>query len=66
MKHVTGGKMEGKIEVTARRERRRKQLPDDIKDKIRYCKLKDEAPEDTLWGTRFGSSYGPVVRQTSE
>jgi len=66
MKYITGGKIEGRIEVTARRERRRKQLLDDLKDKIRYCKLKDEALEDTLWKTRFGRSCEPVVRQTSE
>jgi len=31
--------------VTGIRERRRKHLPDDLKGKIGYCKLKDEAPE---------------------
>jgi hypothetical protein len=33
LKHVTEGKMEGRIEVTRRRERRRKQLLDDLQGK---------------------------------
>jgi hypothetical protein len=53
-------------EMTGRRERRRKQLLDDLKEKIRYWKLKEEAPDRTLWRTRFGRGYGPVVRQTTE
>jgi hypothetical protein len=28
--------------------------------------LKEEALDCTLWGTRFGRGYGPVVRQTTE
>jgi hypothetical protein len=31
LKHVTGGKMEGNIEVTGKRERRHKQLLDDLR-----------------------------------
>jgi hypothetical protein len=48
-----------------RRGRRSKQLLDDLKEKRRYCKLKEEALDRTLWRTRFGSGYGPVVRQTT-
>jgi len=33
LKHVTEGKIEGRIEVTERRGRRSKQLPDDVKVK---------------------------------
>jgi hypothetical protein len=33
LKQVIGGKLEGKIEVTGRRERRRKQLLDDLEEK---------------------------------
>ena len=33
LKHVTEGKVDGRIEVTGRRGRRRKQLQDDFKDR---------------------------------
>jgi hypothetical protein len=33
---------------------------------IWYWKLKEEALDRTLWRTRFGRGYGPVVRQTIE
>jgi hypothetical protein len=45
---------------------RRKQLLDDLMEKRSYWKLKDEALDRTLWRTRFGRGYGPVVRQTTE
>jgi hypothetical protein len=60
------GKLEGKIEMTGRRGRRRKQLLEDPKENRRYWRLKEEAPDHTLWRTRFGRGYGPVVRQTTE
>jgi hypothetical protein len=66
LKHVIEGKLEGRIEITRRRGRRRKQLLDDLKEKRRYCKLKEEALGRTLWRTRFGRCYGPVVRQTAK
>ena len=49
-----------------RRGRRRKQLLDDLKAKTRYWKSEEEALDRTLWRTRFGTGYGPVVRQTTE
>jgi hypothetical protein len=55
-----------RIEMTRRRGWRRKQLLDDLKEKRRYWKLKEEALDRTLWRTRFGRSYGSVVRQTTE
>jgi len=42
--------------VTERRERRCKQLLDDFNETRRYCKLKEEALDRTLWGTYFGGS----------
>jgi hypothetical protein len=63
---VIEGKLEGRIEMTGRQGRRRKQLLDDLKEKIRYWKLKEEALDYTLWRTHFGRGYGPVVRQTAE
>jgi hypothetical protein len=32
---------------------------------IRYCNLKEEALDRTLWGSGFGRNCGPVVRQTA-
>jgi hypothetical protein len=54
------------IEMTGRRGRRRKQLLDYVKEKKRYWKLKEEALDRTLWRTRFGRGYGPVVRQSTK
>jgi hypothetical protein len=66
LKHVIEGKLEGRIEMAGRRGRRRKQLLDGLKEKRRYWKLKEEALDRTVWRTRFGRGYGPVVRQTAE
>jgi hypothetical protein len=66
LKHVTEGNLEGRIEMTGRRGRRRKQILDDLKEKKIYWKLKEEALDRTLWRTNFGRGYGPVVRQTAE
>jgi hypothetical protein len=49
--------------VTGRRGRRRQQTPVDLKETRGYLKLKDEALGPTLWRTRCGRGYGPVVRQ---
>jgi hypothetical protein len=65
LKHAIEGKVEGRIEMTGRRGRRRKQLLDDLKEKRGYWKLKEEALDRTLWRTRFGRGYEPVVRQTA-
>jgi hypothetical protein len=37
---------------------------DDLKGKRRYCKLKDDAIDRTVWRTGFGRGYGPVVKKT--
>jgi hypothetical protein len=61
LKHVIVGKIEeGTIEVTGRRGRIRKQLLDDFKETRRYCNLKDEALDRSLWRTRFGMGCVPV------
>jgi hypothetical protein len=36
LKHVIEGKLEGRVEMTGRRGRRRKRLLDDLKEKRRY------------------------------
>jgi hypothetical protein len=63
---VIEGKLEGRIEMTGRRGRRRKELLDDLKEKRRYWKLKEEALDRTVWRTGFGRGYGLLVRQTAE
>jgi hypothetical protein len=59
---VIEGKLEGRIEMTGRRGRRRKKLLDDLKEKRRYWKLKQEVLDSTVWRTSFGRVYEPVVR----
>jgi hypothetical protein len=66
LQHVIEGNIEETIEVTGRRGRKCKQLLDDLKEMGGYLRLKEEALDRTLWRTRFGSGYGPVVRQTTE
>jgi hypothetical protein len=65
LKHIGEGKLEGRIKVTGKGGRRCKQLLDDRKEKRGYWKLKEEALDRSLWGTRFGRGYGPTVRQTT-
>jgi hypothetical protein len=50
LKHVIEGKLEERIEMTGRR---RKQLLDDLKEKRRYWKLKEDALDRKLWRTRL-------------
>jgi hypothetical protein len=63
---VIEGKLEGRIEMTGRRGRRRKYLLDYLKEKRRYWKLKEEALDRTLWRIRLGRGYGALLRQTTE
>jgi hypothetical protein len=58
LKHVT----EGMVEVTGRRERRRKQLLDDLKETKRYRELKEEALDRTVWTTCFVRGCGSVFK----
>jgi len=57
------GQIEGRTEVTGRRGRRCKQLLDDLKEKRRYWKLKEEALARIPWRTCFGRGYAPIARQ---
>jgi hypothetical protein len=61
IKHIIEGKIEGGIEVTQRQRRKHRQLLHNHKERGWYCNLKEEALHSTLWRTRFGRSYGPVV-----
>jgi hypothetical protein len=58
---VIEGKIKGRIEVTRRRGRRRKQLLDDRGDRRGYSHLKEEALNRIKWRNRFGRGCGPVV-----
>ena len=66
LQRVTDGKIQGGIEVTGRRDRRRRKLLDDLKERRGYSHLKEEALDRTMWRARFGSGFGPVVRQTTK
>ena len=57
MKHV----IEGKMDVTGRRRKRRKQLLDYLKEMRRYWKLTEEALDRTVWEAGFGRDYGRVA-----
>jgi hypothetical protein len=64
LRHVIEGKIEGRMVVTGRQERRSKQILDYLQETRRCWKLKDEALDHTLWRTRFGCAFGPVVRRS--
>jgi hypothetical protein len=66
LKHVIEGKIGRRIGLMGRRGRRHKQLLDDLNEKRGRWKLKAGTLDRSLWRTRFGRGYGPVVRQTTE
>ena len=66
LKQVIEVKIKAEMEVTRRRERRRKKLLDDLRDRRGYSNLKEEALDRTMWRNRFGGGFGPVVRQNTE
>jgi len=66
LQRVIEGKMKGGIEVTGRRGRKCRKLLDDLKERRGYSQLKEEALDRTMWRTRFGRGFGPVVRQTTK
>jgi hypothetical protein len=61
LKEVIEGKIKGRIEVTIRRGRRRKELLYDLGDRRGYSYLKKNALDSTKWRNRFGRGCGPVV-----
>jgi hypothetical protein len=62
VKHGIKGNVRGRIVVSRRRGVKRKQLLNDLKETEGHWNFKEEALARTLWGTRFGTGYGPVVR----
>ena len=59
-------KIQRRIEVTGRRGRRRRRLLGDLKERIGYSHLKEEAPDRTMWRARFRRGFENVVRQTTK
>ena len=57
LKQVSEGKIKGEMEVTRRRERICRKLLDDLKDRRGYSRLKEEAPDRTMWRNRFGGGF---------
>ena len=51
--------------MARRKERRRKKLLDDLKDRRGYSHLKEEALDGNMWRDRFGRGFETVVRQTA-
>ena len=66
LQQVIKGKIKGEIEVIGRPEIKRRKLLEDVKEKRRYSHLKEEALDRTTWRARFGTGFGPVVRQNTE
>jgi len=58
--------IEGRIELTGRRGRRRKQRLGEYKETRGYWKLKKAALDFIVWRTRFGRCYGPVLKTDFE
>jgi len=63
---VIEGKINGGIEVTRKRGRRRRKQLDDLKERRGYSHLKEEALDRTMWRARFGRDFGPFVKQTTK
>ena len=66
LQRVIEGKIQGGIEVTGRKGRRRRKLLDDLKERRGYYHLKEVALDRTMWRARFGRGFGPVARQTAK
>jgi len=66
LQRVTEEKIQGEIEVTGRQGRRHRKLLDDLKERIGYSHLKEEALDRIMWTAHFGRGFGPVIRQTTK
>jgi hypothetical protein len=66
LQRVIEGKIKERIEMTGRRGRKRRKLLNDLKQRRGYSHLKEEALDRTMWTTRFGRGFGPLVRQTTK
>jgi hypothetical protein len=66
LQEVIVGKIKGGIEVTGRRERKRRKLLDNLKERTGYSHLKEEAIDCTMWRARFERGFGHFLRQTAK
>jgi hypothetical protein len=66
LQRVIEVEMQGGIEVTGRQGRRRRKLLDNLKESRGYSHLKEDALDRTMWRTRFGRGFRPVVIQTAK
>jgi len=66
LQRVIEGKIKRGIEVIGRRGRKCRKLLDDLKERRGYSHLKEEALDRIMWRARFGTGFGPVVRQTTK
>ena len=66
LQRIIEGKIKGWVEVTERRGRRRRKLPDVLKERTGYSHLRKEALDRTMWRALFGRGFGLFVRQTTE
>ena len=63
LQRVIEGKIKGRIGVTGRRGRRRRELLDDLKERGGYCNLKEEALDRTVWRAGFGDRSDRKTRK---
>jgi hypothetical protein len=66
LKHVTEGKIEGRILATGRRGRKYKQLLEKLKEMRGCWKSERGVYRSNWWRTGSRRGYGPVVKQTRE
>ena len=66
LQRVIEGNIKVVREVTGRRERRRRKLLDELKERRGYSHLKEEALDRNMWRARFGRGFGAVVRQANK
>jgi hypothetical protein len=59
-------KIKEEIEVTGRQGVGCRKLLDDLKERIQYSHLKEEALNRTVWRAGIGRSFGSVVRKTAK
>jgi len=66
LQRVIERKIQGGIEMTGRRVRKRRKLLDNVKERRGYSHLKEEALGRSMWRAGFGRGFGLVVRQTAK
>jgi hypothetical protein len=57
LQQIIEGSIKGGIDVTGRRGRRRRKLPDEFKEGMGYTHLKEEALDRSVWRDGFGRDF---------